>query len=184
VTWTPTRGEAGPAQFTPGSTPDFSNHRRFLCCNLTGCIFLRENPVGLGDDEDGDATSVDVEFADIVRYRNRSVDNRTHRLILGSLSSMGVVLASRTILQRCCHDEWAPDSEFSCKFPEDETIDLVACGDGWFCAATERAFLRVFVMSRFEIVTLSLPARPRTIAGDGASLAAVFCDDAGSRFQL
>jgi hypothetical protein len=170
-------------QFTPGETSEFHHHRRFLCWNLIGCIFLRENPAPFNEADDP-TTAIDIEFADTTKYRNWSFDNGAHRVILGSLSSTGVVLASRTNLQHHSHERWAPDAEFSYRFPESETIDLVASGKGWFCVATERRLLRIFTASGLDVAVFSIPSRATTMVGDGNFLAVVFSDDSFNSFQM
>jgi WD40 repeat protein len=167
-------------QFMPSSTSEFINRRRFLCWNLIGCIFLRENPA---TEETDETTSIDIEFADTIRHRNQFFDNR-HRFTLGALGQTGVALASRSFVQFIQHDPWAPDSETTLRFPDDETVDLIACGSGWFAVATERQFLRIFGSSGLELAVLSLPARPMTMVGGDSSLAIVFSDQLLLTYRL
>jgi hypothetical protein len=167
-------------QFMPSSTSEFFNRRRFLCWNLIGCIFLRENPA---TEETDETTSIDIEFADTTRYRNQFFDNH-HRFTLGSLGQTGVALASRSFVQYIQHDPWAPDSDTTLRFPEHETVDLIACGSGWFAVATERRFLRIFGSSGLELAVLSLPARPTTMLGGDSWLVIVFFDQLVLTYRL
>lgn len=155
-------------QFMPGSSKDIVNKRRFLCWNLIGTIFLRENV------EEG--TSIDIEFADKVKYKDKHFNNK-EKFILGSLSSGGIVLASRSNISFQSFQKWANDNEFSMRFPIGETIDLVACGDDWFAAATNTLRIHIFLSSGFEIAVLSLSKRLTTMIGNGNLLAIVYGEE-------
>ena len=162
--------------FMPGSTQDFFNKRRFMCWNLIGAIFQREN-----QDE---STSIDVEFADTTRYRDVHMDNKTYSFILGSISTGGTVLASRNVFQFKLHKTWAPDNEFMCRFKDDERIDLVACGETWVAVATDIQRLRLYLSSGLEVAALSIPARVTTMVGSGNYLGLLYARDSVTCFMF
>ena len=155
-------------QFMPGSSNEIVNKRRFLCWNLIGTIFLRENV------EEG--TSIDVEFADKVKYKDKHFNNK-EKFILGSISTGGIVLASRSNISFQSFQKWTSDNEFSMRFPYDETIDLVACGEDWFAAATNTLRIHIFLSSGFEIAVISVAKRLTTMLGYGNLLAIVYGED-------
>lgn len=162
--------------FMPGSTQDLHNNRRFMCWNLIGAIFQREN-----QDE---GTSIDVEFADTTRYRDVHMENKSYSFMLGSVSTGGTVLASRTVFQFKLHKSWAPDSEFLCKFKDSERIDLVACGETWVAVATDLQRIRIYLSSGLEVAALSIPARATTMVGGGDFLGILYSRDGVTYFMF
>ncbi|KAH0788058.1 WD repeat and HMG-box DNA-binding protein 1 [Histomonas meleagridis] len=152
-------------QMMPGSTSTFVNKRRFLCWNLIGTIFLRENV--------DEGSSIDIEFADTTKYKDQHFENRDN-FILGSLSTGGIVLASRTYVWFKSFLSWANDNEFSTRFPDNETIDLIACGEDWFAIATEAPRLHLYMSSGLEIAIIPVASRLTSMIGAGELLAIVY----------
>ncbi|EAX94780.1 hypothetical protein TVAG_058700 [Trichomonas vaginalis G3] len=153
--------------FMPGSSQDYDGSRRFLCWNETGVIFLREI------DEDREA--IDVEFADVFSNRNVSFSNDRH-FLLATLNKEGFCAASRTYFQYRSNNPKSIPSEFSHKFTDSETIDLIAIGKRWVAVATELGRIHIFKSSGFEYASLSLPDRLLTMVGGKDRLFVVFGD--------
>ncbi|OHS99322.1 hypothetical protein TRFO_34263 [Tritrichomonas foetus] len=162
-------------QFMPSSTDYFENKRMFLCCNLIAKIYLRENA--------DETTCIDVDYNDLSKYRSIHFENK-EKLILGTVSSTGVALASRSRVHYKTHDfkntltseAWANDKECIIRMDYDETIDLIAAGNGWFAISTSIRRLRIFMASGLEIGLLNIPQRPMTMIGGDDLLAVIYCN--------
>jgi len=142
--------------FMPGSTYEFVMNRKFLCWNEFGAILLRER--------DEDHTSIDIEFSDKYSNKDKFIMN-DHSYILATMNQTGFVAASRTYLHYQPHKPQKTIPEFSFKFPSSETIDLIAIGNGWISAITEKNRLHIFSIGGFELCTLSIPDRVLTMTG-------------------
>lgn len=153
--------------FMPGSSRHFDGSRRFLCWNETGVVFLREI--------DKDREAIDVEFMDNFSNRNISFQNDKH-FILATLNKDGFAAASRTFFQYRMNSPHGSPSEFVHRFPDDETIDLIASGRRWVAIATEVGRVHIFTATGFEIGPLSMPDRILTMIGGGDRLLLVYGD--------
>jgi hypothetical protein len=173
--------ERGVVQFMPGSSNQFVRKRRFLCWNLDGAIFERDNTSDVLPEA---PSSIDIEYSDTIRFTNQFLVNSPIRRILGSLSKFGVVLASRSILEYRSYEKWASDAEVTIKFRETDTIDLIACGNGWFAVATESSLLRIYAPSGLELAALSMIGRPTTMIGGENYLAVIFQREVNAKCMI
>ncbi|XP_060817522.1 WD repeat and HMG-box DNA-binding protein 1 [Bombus pascuorum] len=141
--------------FQPGSSP-VHLLSRFMVWNDTGMVRCFTS-------EDGDESSIEVEFHDAAVHRSMHINNYLRHTI-AALSPEAFALNcpsssdTRSKLVVIALQGWGSgNKEWSLDLPEDEEGHCVAAGDNFVALATSRRHLRIFTVGGTQREIVALP---------------------------
>ncbi|XP_047354511.1 WD repeat and HMG-box DNA-binding protein 1 isoform X1 [Vespa velutina] len=141
--------------FQPGSSP-IHLLSRFMMWNDIGIVKCFNS-------EDGEESSIEVEFHDVTIHRSMHINNYLRHTI-ASLSSYALVLncpslediASKLVV--VVLQGWGSgNKEWSIELPEGEDGQCVTAGDNFVAVATSRRYLRIFMIGGTQREVIALP---------------------------
>ncbi|XP_011639181.1 WD repeat and HMG-box DNA-binding protein 1 isoform X2 [Pogonomyrmex barbatus] len=154
--------------FQPGSTPS----------HLLS-YFMMWNDVGMVrcfSSEDGEESSIEVEFHDVTVHRSMHINNYL-RHSLAALSTQALVLScaafddSPSKIVVIVLQGWGSgNKEWSLDLPEGEETECLAVGDNFIAVATSKRNLRIFMIGGTQREILALPGPVIAMNGLGNHL--------------
>ncbi|XP_012148705.2 WD repeat and HMG-box DNA-binding protein 1 [Megachile rotundata] len=141
--------------FQPGSSP-VHLLSRFMVWNDTGMVRCFTS-------EDGDESSIEVEFHDVTIHRSMHINNYLRHTI-AALSPEALALNcpsssdTRSKLVVIALQGWGSgNKEWSTDLPEDEEGQCIAAGDNFVALSTSRRYLRIFTVGGTQREMIGLP---------------------------
>ncbi|KAI4502565.1 hypothetical protein M0802_002477 [Mischocyttarus mexicanus] len=141
--------------FQPGSSP-IHLLSRFMVWNDVGIVKCFNS-------EDGEESSIEVEFHDVTIHRSMHINNYLNHTI-AALSVNALVLncpssddtASKLVVVAL--QGWGSgNKEWSIDLPEGEDGQCIAAGDSFVAIATSRRYLRIFMIGGTQREIIALP---------------------------
>lgn len=149
--------------FQPGSSP-LHVLSRFMVWNDTGMVRCFTS-------EDGEESSIEVEFHDASIHRSMHINNYLRHTI-AALSPQALALncpssdeTSSKLVVIMLQGWGSGNKEWSLDLPEDEEGHCVAAGDNFVALATSRRHLRIFTPGGTQREVISLPGPVVTMNG-------------------
>ncbi|XP_076237790.1 WD repeat and HMG-box DNA-binding protein 1 [Calliopsis andreniformis] len=149
--------------FQPGSSP-IHLLSRFMIWNDTGMVRCFTT-------EDGDESSIEIEFHDVTIHRSMHINNYLRHTI-AALSPQALALNcpsnsdTRSKLVVIALQGWGSgNKEWSSDLPEDEEGQCIAAGDNFVALSTSRKNLRIFTVGGTQREIIALPGPVVTMNG-------------------
>ncbi|XP_014610650.1 PREDICTED: WD repeat and HMG-box DNA-binding protein 1-like [Polistes canadensis] len=163
--------------FQPGSSP-IHLLSRFMVWNHVGIVKCFNS-------EDGEESSIEVEFHDITIHRSMHINNYLNHTI-AALSSNALVLNCPSIEDTASKlvvvvlQGWGSgNKEWSIDLPEGEDGQCVAAGDNFVAIATSRRYLRIFMIGGTQREVIALPGPVVTMNAFNNHLVVAYHDGLG-----
>lgn len=154
--------------FQPGSTPSHLLSY-FMVWNDVGMVRCFSS-------EDGEESSIEVEFHDVTVHRSMHINNYL-RHSLAALSTQALVLSCTSseddpskIVVIALQGWGSGNKEWSLDLPEGEESECLAVGDNFVAVATSRRNLRIFMIGGTQREILAMPGPVVAMNGLGNHL--------------
>ena len=164
--------------FQPGSSP-VHLLSRFMVWNDTGMVRCFTS-------EDGDESSIEVEFHDVTIHRSMHINNYLRHTI-AALSPQALALNcpsnsdTRSKLVVIALQGWGSgNKEWSLDLPEGEEGQSIAAGDNFVALSTSRRNLRIFTVGGTQREIVALPGPVVAMNGLGNALIVAYHNGIGA----